>query len=109
MYDRMVVLTSAYSRCLLVTVAVLALLWGLSSAARSQTRCTPEGDPSACADAERGDIDRAPDPRLPFEPRRRWPGRFGDSTRDGWMGDGPRFSTPDGRLCWEHGDHVHCR
>jgi hypothetical protein len=24
-------------------------------------------------------------------------------------GPGAVFTTPDGRVCWPHGDHVHCR
>ena len=42
-------------------------------------------------------------------PWRRWPRLPGNEADDGRTGDGGLFYGPDGRLCWPHGDHVHCQ
>jgi hypothetical protein len=45
----------------------------------------------------------------PGAPWRRWPRPPGSAADDIRTMDGPLFTRPDGRLCWPHGDHVHCR
>jgi zinc/manganese transport system permease protein len=37
------------------------------------------------------------------------PGPDAEWPRDGWTMEGSPFVGPDGRTCWPHGDHFHCR
>jgi hypothetical protein len=40
---------------------------------------------------------------------RAWPDMLGNRPRGDRMMDGTPLPGPDGRVCWPHGDHVHCR
>jgi hypothetical protein len=110
---------SLYQRILVVGIVALSL-GGFASAAQPQSACIVEAG-LVCENDER----RAPsldsptviDPGVSVgtpthrreQPWRVGPGAFGDGARAGWMMDGAAFTGPDGRTCWPHGDHVHCR
>jgi hypothetical protein len=99
----------AHGRFTVLALVTLALICGLAMAAGAQTRCTRDGDQVACDDGERRPIavDPATRPRMGLW--RDWPGSAGDGGRDSWMLDGAHPYSPDGRVCWPHGDHVHCQ
>jgi hypothetical protein len=102
-------------------VAVVLVMARVNSSASAQSVCLQDGDPLSCYGTESRAIspDSSPKthsdppgsdtvPRSPARVWRGWPGSV-EGTRDGWMMNGAPFQAPDGRTCWPHGDHVHCR
>ena len=90
-------------------LAAIALVCGSTTAPSAQAECTREGDRLICPDGEREVVGPESDARPPFGSWRGWPGpRRSDEGRDG-LTDEPRVHGSDGRICWPHGDHVHCR
>jgi hypothetical protein len=106
----------------LLTLATVALVLGaLISAASSQSSGPPAGvqrsgdvgelrvvtpEPAPVVD----DVSPAsPSGHRRVAPWRDWPRVPGNAVHDGRMMDGAPFNGPDGRMCWPHGDHVHCR
>lgn len=101
--------------------AVVLVMAGVNSSASAQSVCSRDCDSFSC-DAAEGRAttpnsgamtnSEAPGsdafPRSPGRPWRGWPGS-GDGTRDSSMMNGVPFQGSDGRTCWPHGDHVHCR
>jgi hypothetical protein len=96
-------------RLTILLLAALVLVGGLTSAASAQAPCRWDGDSLVCNEAERNSADPGFDTRSRPTPWRGWPGNLGDSARDGWAMDESKFYTPDGKVCWRHGDHFHCR
>lgn len=108
-------------RSLLTLTTVLLIVGGLISPASSQLRnpqvgVEPSGDvgePQAIIPEPTPVVDDV-SPASPSGPTRvgpwgDWPRLPGSGVHDGWMMDGAPFQGPDGRMCWPHGDHVHCR
>jgi hypothetical protein len=107
----------------LLTVALFALLLGAPiSPANSQSSGAPREFPPSGEHGERrmitteptppGDGDRSSAPSSNprrAAPWRGWPGGSGFGVNDDWTMDGAPSYGPDGRMCWPHGDHVHCR
>jgi hypothetical protein len=91
----------------LLATAVFVLVLGFAPSADAEMRCNPDGDELVCDNAERPVIDPYyPRPRL--SPWRNRPSEI-DGPREPWMLDGTQIDSPDGRVCWPHGDHFHCR
>jgi hypothetical protein len=112
---------SPHAALTLAAVAML-LLGGYSTSASPQTTCSGEGNWPGCDGGEgraispgaappqrpEGDTpDGSERPRV--QPWRAWPGLTPEWPRDGWAMEGRPFIGPDGRTCWPHGDHFHCR
>jgi hypothetical protein len=113
---------SSHAVLMLAAVAVL-LLGGFSTAANPQPECSGESNWPDCKGGEEGRVigpgaapppspeaatpDGSARPRIP--PWRAWPGLSPEWPGDGWAGEGRPFIGPDGRTCWPHGDHFHCR
>jgi len=115
------------TRCSLLTLASLTLatvvliVGALISPARSESNnpqagVQPSGDvgepqvftpePAPVVD----DVSPAsPSSPTRVAPWRDWPRVPGSGVHEGWTIDGASFQGPDGRMCWPHGDHVHCR
>jgi hypothetical protein len=78
------------------------------SAAAERRATAPE--PSPVVESDGAPLDRPMPPRIgPSAPWREWMRGPGGRSDEGRMLDGTPFPGPDGRLCWPHGDHVHCR
>jgi hypothetical protein len=105
----------------LATVAVL-LFGGFRASASPQPACSGEGNWPGCDGGEGRAI--SPDVAPPESPEvvapdgsarprvlpwRVWPDPRPEWPRDGWTMEGRPFIGPDGRTCWPHGDHFHCR
>jgi len=109
-------------RCLVTSATVVLILGAPISSASSQSSGTPaEVRPSGDV-VERQVINPEPTPVLDGDsspasssgdmgaaPWRNWPRIPGARVDDGWSMDGAPSYGPDGRMCWPHGDHVHCR
>lgn len=105
---------------LILAIAVLSL-GPMTSQANSQSTCAPAtvrsgdvGEPGVTSPERAADVDSeaAPvrPPAVPLEGIwRNWPRTPGNGAHDGWTIDGAPIHSPDGRMCWPHGDHVHCR
>lgn len=102
----------------LTTVALL--LGGFVSPAWPQSGCMQGGAGVACNGGEPPAA--APGSAAVTDPEaiapgaagrppawRVWPGAPGGGPRGGWPMEGTPFPGPDGRMCWPHGDHFHCR
>jgi hypothetical protein len=64
-------------------------------------------EPPSMPDGDASPPGRSRDPRDRLW--RQWPRTPGSRGYDGWTPDGAPFHDADGRLCWPHGDHFHCR
>ena len=110
----------AHAVLTLATVAVL--LGGFIAPASPQSTCIEDSQGPACEGGEGRAIN--PDSSPPMNPEavtpdasarpgvRPWwprPGPVAEWPRDGWTMEGSPFIGPDGRTCWPHGDHFHCR
>jgi hypothetical protein len=89
----------------LAALAMLVLVFGLTTSVGAETRCNRGDDGLPCDEAERLPIN--PDSASRLSPWRSWPSDI-DGPRDDWMLDGARIYSSDGRVCWPHGDHFHC-
>ena len=110
-------------RRLLFAVTTVALVVGAPiSPGSSQSSDTPPGVQPSDDAAERrelapdstpavdGDLSpTSPSRDMRVAPWRGWPRSPGNGMHDGWTMEGAPFLGPDGRTCWPHGDHVHCR
>jgi hypothetical protein len=96
-------------RCRWCTSLVLALACWAIWAAGTESGCVGDGD-RECPKEERDKVDPGPDGRSLLD---KSPGRLGTSPRDGGRDAKPSEDSlihiPDGRICWPHGDHFHCR
>jgi len=94
----------------ILAVITLMVVGALASPARAQMDCARDGERVPCdvADPNSIEVDRPSPPRS--GPWRGWLDVLGGRARRGDVPDaaGPIFA-PDGRLCWPHGDHVHCQ
>jgi hypothetical protein len=104
----------------LLALGAVALVGGaMISPARSQSSSATGGVQPPAGVGERlmittepvvgGDLPPSPSDPMPLAPWRDWPRVPGNAVYDGWTTDGIPFSGSDGRMCWPHGDHFHCR
>jgi hypothetical protein len=85
---------------------MLVLIFGFATPVGAETRCNRGGDVRVCDEAERPVISPDHAPRSRLSP---WRAPWDiDGPREPWMLDGMRIDSPDGRVCWPHGDHFHC-
>ena len=89
-------------------VALLLVFGLITTSVDAETRCNRGDAGLACDDAEPLLIDPDSISRSRLSPWRSWPSDI-DGPRDVWMLDGARIYNSDGRVCWPHGDHFHCR
>jgi hypothetical protein len=115
-------LLKACSHAILILVTVAVLLGGFIAPASPQSACGGENNWPACEGGEDRAISagssppRNPEARTPdaserprIRPWGAWPSAAAEWPRDGWAMEGSPFIGPDGRTCWPHGDHFHCR
>jgi hypothetical protein len=108
--------------CLAMSATVVLMLGAAISFASAQSSVVPaEVQPSGdvgerqVSNPERtpvldGDSSPAsPSGDMRDAPWRNWPRIPGSRVPDDWSMDGAPSYGPDGRMCWPHGDHVHCR
>jgi hypothetical protein len=111
-----------WSRAVPTLALVAMLLGGLSAPASPQSACGGENNWPACEGGEGRAIGpgsapprnpEAVSPDASARPRLRpwgaWPDPAAAWPREGWAVEGTTFIGPDGRTCWPHGDHFHCR
>lgn len=93
-------------KCALSIIAAVMLLGGAAAAENAEPACTTAEPGLPCTGAE----SRLDGPerkiRVPSDSRYGWP-RAGPGER--WINDDAEPYSVDGRICWPHGDHFHCR
>jgi hypothetical protein len=96
-------------RTALVTLAALTLTCGAAAAEDAESGSTTSGRDVS---AERS-VSPVFEPQRRiwwFDGRRRSPGPDTENRgRDSLIDDATQPSEADGRSCWPHGDHFHCR
>ncbi len=97
----------AHGRYLAFALVTVALACAPATSASAQPQCTRDGDSLVCEDGERRLISPEPDASSPLRTWRNWPGHLGG--REPGTTEGPGRYGFDGQVCWEHGDHFHCR
>jgi hypothetical protein len=90
-----------------LAAATLVLVSAFATPVGAETRGSWCGDALVCNESEHPVINPDHAARLRLPPWR-GPSEI-DTPREEWRLDGTRSESPDGRVCWPHGDHFHCR
>jgi hypothetical protein len=107
-------------RAPILVLVTLALVCGLAPSSSAQSITPPpaslpptvgaeDGDRRGGYDAERTSARPDRRARPPMGVWRPLTGSRADDAAADLMTDGPRPYGSDGRMCWPHGDHVHCQ